>query len=127
MGKILALDYGKRRIGVAISDPDQTVAFPREVWEVDSIEWVINQLKNIISEENVEMVIVGHPLSLSGKETAQTRENNDFIEKITGLGVPIERMDERWSTVQAERSGGDDAVAAQILLSTYLDRKAKTG
>ena len=70
-------------------------------------------------------MLVGLPVALSGKKTAQTRETEVFIEKLAVLGIPIETMDERWTTVQADRTGGDDAVVAQILLKTYLDKKDK--
>ena len=121
MGRILALDYGKRRMGVAITDPDQTVAFPRDVLKGGDLV----ALKRLIQEEKIELILVGLPVALSGEKTAQTRETEGFIEKLSTLGVPIQTMDERWTTVQADRTGGDDAVAAQILLKTYLDKKER--
>ena len=121
MGRILALDYGKRRMGVAITDPDQTVAFPRDVLKGGDLA----SLKKLIQEEQIELILVGLPVALSGEKTAQTRETEGFIEKLSTLGVPIQTMDERWTTVQADRTGGDDAVAAQILLKTYLDKKER--
>lgn len=124
-GKILALDYGKKRIGVAITDPDQTVAFPRETWKGKTNIQVLETLKNLIKEEKVCEIVVGFPLALSGEKTAQTRETEVFIETLSHLGIPIHTMDERWTTIQADLTGGDDAVAAQILLKTYLDKCAK--
>lgn len=121
MGRILALDYGKRRMGVAITDPDQTVAFPRDVLKGGDLV----SLKKLVQEEQIELILVGLPVALSGEKTAQTRETEGFIEKLSTLGVPIQTMDERWTTVQADRTGGDDAVVAQILLKTYLDKKDK--
>ena len=121
MGRILALDYGKRRMGVAITDPDQTVAFPRDVLKGGDLV----SLKKLVQEEQIELILVGLPVALSGEKTAQTRETEGFIKKLSTLGVPIQTMDERWTTVQADRTGGDDAVAAQILLKTYLDKKER--
>ena len=121
MGKILALDYGKQRIGVAITDQEQSVAFPRETISKDHL----NRIKTLIQDEKIVLLIVGIPLSLSGEETAQTTETREFIEKLRDFDVPIELIDERWTTIQATLSGGDDAVAAQIILKTYLDKKDK--
>ena len=121
-GRILALDYGKRRIGVAISDPDRTIAFPREVWEGKTLNEVKNAISVLIQEEGVNLVIIGLPLSMDGTKTAQTKETEAFISELTSLGVPIECMDERLTTAQADRTGGDDAIAAQIILKTYLDK-----
>jgi len=121
-GRIIALDYGSRRIGVAISDPEQTVAFPRDVWVGESDEGILKKLRTLIDAEEAVQIIVGWPLSLQGEITKQTQETAEFIDKIAVLGVPIEKMDERWTTIQAERSGGADDVAAQILLDTYLTR-----
>lgn len=125
MSKILALDYGEKRIGVAITDPDQTVAFPRTVWKGKSYKEVLAELATLIHEEGIEKIIVGFPLALSGEKTAQTRETEIFIETLSQLEIPIVTMDERWTTIQADLTGGDDSVAAQILLKTYLDKNGK--
>ena len=118
--RILGLDYGSKRIGVAISDPEQTVAFPREV--IQNNEETINYLKKLITEEGVGEIVVGWPLSLSGTETDQTRQTTAFIQLLeANLSLPIKKMDERWTTAQADRTGGDDAVAAQIILQNHLD------
>lgn len=120
--RILGLDYGKKRIGIAISDPEGTVAFPREVLENKGLESTLVHLEKLTKEEGVGIIIVGWPLSLDGKQTAQTEETNTFIETLQShLNIKIEKMDERWTTAQADRTDGDDAVAAQIILQTYLD------
>ncbi len=118
--RLLALDYGTKRIGIAISDPEKTVAFPREV--IKNTPETINYLKKLIDEEKVEAIIVGWPLSLGGTETDQTRKTEAFIDLLEAdLSVPIKKMDERWTTAQADRYQGDDAMAAQIILQNYLD------
>lgn len=108
-------------MGVAITDPERRVAFPRGVFSGSDLK----ALKKLVADEKVELIVVGLPLSLSGKKTDQTRETEAFIEEVKTWGVPVETMDERLTTVQAHRTGGDDAVAAQILLKTYLDKHGK--
>jgi putative holliday junction resolvase len=118
--RILGLDYGTKRIGVAISDPEQTVAFPRDIFQNNDL--LLGRLKKLITEEKIVEIVVGWPLSLEGKETGQTRKTGAFIALLEeSLDIPITKMDERWTTAQADRSGGDDAVAAQIILQNRLD------
>ena len=120
--RILALDHGGRYIGVAISDPEKTIAFPREVFEYKNEIEIIEYLKKIISQEKIGEIVVGWPLSMGGNETEQTRKTNTFIELLeANLSLSIKKMDERWTTAQAKRSDGDHSVAAQIILQTYLD------
>lgn len=118
--RILALDYGSKHIGVAISDPEHIVAFPRMV--LKNNKEIFNELKKIIEQEGVSQIIIGWPLSLDGKITNQTTQTASFITELeTILKLPITKMDERWTTAQADRYQGDDAMAAQIILQTYLD------
>lgn len=122
MAKVIGIDYGLKRIGIAISDPDGTVAFPRETLTKKSTEEVIQYLKDLIQEEEVGKIIIGWPLSLEGKITAQTEKTEVFINALNeSIDIPIEKMDERWTTAQADRTQGDDAVAAQIILQNHLD------
>lgn len=118
--RVLALDYGNKRIGVAISDPEQIVAFPRTVFRNDKN--IFDELKQIIEQEGVTQIIIGWPLSLGGKATTQTTQTATFITELEAkLNLPVIKMDERWTTTQADRYQGDDAMAAQIILQTYLD------
>lgn len=120
--RILAIDYGKKRIGLALSDPSQTVAFPREVLPNKGIKAVLHRLRELIDIEEVGLLLVGWPINMKGELTDQTRETQAFIDTIQPeLGLEIKTMDERLSTIQAAKYQGDDAMAAQILLQTYLD------
>ena len=121
--RILGLDYGEKRIGIAISGPEGTVAFPRDILKNTSLEAVLEHLRPLIKAEKISTIVVGWPLSLKGSQTNQTNETQDFINdlKNADLSVKIEKMDERWTTAQANRTEGDDSVAAQIILQTYLD------
>jgi len=78
-----------------------------------------------MKEDNVERIILGWPLSLQGEITDQTRKTERFLNVLKGaFTIPIEILDERLTTIQAEKTGGDDSVAAQIILQTWLDRPA---
>jgi putative Holliday junction resolvase len=123
--KILALDYGGKRIGIAISDPSQTVAFPRKTLEGCSMEEVLKEVKTLIQEESVGEILLGWPLNMQGEKTKQTDKTQTFSDALKAhFQLPIALWDERLTSVQAERTGGDDAVAAQILLQNYLDANA---
>lgn len=140
MSRILALDYGERRIGVALSDPTRTIASPlttlarragkRPPWP---------EIRRLIEEHEVAEVVVGLPLALSGEEGEWAREVRDFgaeVERRTGL--PVHFVDERLSSVQAQRAVRGiglkksareekeriDAAAAAVILQSYLARPA---
>lgn len=119
--KILGLDYGAKRIGVAITDPDQTVCFPRAVWEGLTTEGAIEKIKTMVGEEGVGEVVVGWPVNLKGESTRQTETIGVFIEELKkNLTIPVVPLDERFTSILATQRGGDDSVAAQILLEGYL-------
>ena len=117
--KVLALDYGSARTGVAVSDPSGTVARPVcTVRQVDSRAG-FDRLLAAISAEQPEVVVVGMPLTLRGEHGDQARATDRFVESLRAvLEVPVETYDERFTTVLA---GGDDARAAAHLLSSYLE------
>ena len=119
--KILGLDYGNKRIGVAITDAEQTVCFPRTVWVGLSQEEAIEKVKTMVGEEGIGEVIVGWPMNLKGEATRQTRETEIFFEELKkNLTIPVVAVDERFTSILATQRDGDDAVAAQILLEGYL-------
>jgi putative holliday junction resolvase len=119
--KVLALDYGRARTGVAVSDPTGTIARPLEV--VAGADLV--RIVQLIEEHGVERVVVGLPLTLQGERGTQARETEVFIQKLgEATAVPIVLFDERFTTDLAEQAGGatadEDARAAAHLLSGYL-------
>jgi putative Holliday junction resolvase len=116
--RILALDFGRARTGVAVSDLTGELARPLEVVEQAPSEQGLARLADIVAEEEAELVIVGLPLTLKGERGEQARETEDFVEVLRAvLDVPVETYDERFTSVLAE---GDDAKAAAHLLSDYL-------
>jgi putative holliday junction resolvase len=123
--KVLALDYGSARTGVAVSDPTGTVARPLGVVEQAATESGLAELARLAREEEVERVVVGLPLTMRGVRGEQAAETERFVEALRGvLAVPVELYDERFTTDLAQRTAGtapEDALAAAHLLSTYLE------
>ncbi|HEU0303003.1 MAG TPA: Holliday junction resolvase RuvX [Gaiellaceae bacterium] len=116
--KVLALDYGRARTGVAVSDPTGELARPLGVVERARSEGGLARLADIVAEEEAELVVVGLPLTLKGERGEQARETESFVEVLRAvLDVPVETYDERFTSRIA---GGDDASAAAHLLSDYL-------
>ena len=123
--KIVALDYGSARTGVAVSDPTGTIARPLAVVERAASEAGLERLAQLIRDEGVERVVVGLPLTLRGERGAQARETEAFVEALrAAVEVPVESFDERFTTGLAETVGSadapEDARAAAHLLSSYL-------
>jgi putative holliday junction resolvase len=125
--RILALDHGAARVGVAISDPTETLARPLGIVEPPAARAVAE----LVTEHEAELVVVGLPVSLSGEEGRQAAEARAFAEELAGsLEVPVEQYDERLTTRLAEssaRAGAGappDALAAAHLLESYLQRRS---
>jgi len=117
--KVLALDYGSARTGVAVSDPTGTIARPLGVVERAGTDAGLARLRELIAEEAPERVVVGLPLTLRGEHGEQARETELFVETLRGaVDLPVELFDERFTSVLAD---GDDARAAAHLLSSYLE------
>ena len=126
--KVLALDYGSARTGVAVSDPTGTVARPLEVVENASAPAGLKRLADLAERERVERIVVGLPITLRGERGAQAEETEAFVSALRAVtAVPIESFDERFTTKLAEAQPSEappDAVAAAHLLSTYLGWKS---
>jgi putative Holliday junction resolvase len=117
--KVLALDFGSARTGVAVSDPTGTLARPVGVIEAVGSEPGLDNLVELIREERPERIVVGMPLTLRGEHGEQARATAEFVESLrTRVDVPVETFDERFTSVLAD---GDDAKAAAHLLSSYLE------
>jgi putative holliday junction resolvase len=117
--KVLALDYGSARTGIAVSDPTGTLARPLGVAEKVGTPAGLRRLVDTIRDERPERVVVGLPLTLRGAEGEQARETLEFVEVLReAVEVPVETYDERFTSRLA---GGDDARAAAYLLESYLE------
>jgi len=134
MGRILALDIGDKRIGLALSDPLKMIANPLETLFRTTLNKDLSHIIEIIQEKEIELIVCGMPVSLAAKETEQTVKTRIFVEHLKErVSIPIKLIDERLTTSSAERvliEGGVrrenrkqviDKVAATIILQNYLD------
>ena len=133
-GRILGLDLGQSRIGVAISDPDRRVAVPLGTVRTGAPEDV-KAIAAMVKEHEVTAIVVGHPISLSGKKGEAADHADKFAQALRGfLGLPVSLQDERLTSVDAERRLSEagirgrkrrrvvDQTAATLILQAYLDR-----
>ena len=123
--RVLALDYGSARCGVAVSDPSGTLATPLEPVLRPGSRNGLRRIAALAGELGAERIVVGLPVSLSGGDSAQTRETRQFADRLGAVArLPIELYDERFTTSLAERTGGAaalDSRAAAVLLDEWLN------
>ena len=135
-GRVLALDLGKQRIGLALSDASQVIAQGLETLERTNIREDLARLSQLASDNSVSLIVIGNPLHMSGREGFQAERAREFGSRLQDAsGVPVEFWDERLTTVEAQRvlrqSGisiqkrakAVDRLAAVILLESYLDSR----
>ena len=122
--KVLALDYGAARTGVAVSDATGALARPLEVVARAASPVGLARIRDLVQEHEAELVVVGLPLTLRGERGAQAVETEEFVRALRGvLDVPVETYDERFTTSLAAAAPGsapEDARAAAHLLESYL-------
>ena len=133
--RILALDHGTRRIGVALSDELQMIAQPVEYIPAEPFDGFLKRLQLLLQEKEVELILVGLPRNMDGTYGPAAAKVQDFVSALKqAVTIPIKTWDERLTTVQANRflMAGNvrrekrkekvDKIAATILLQSYLDR-----
>jgi putative Holliday junction resolvase len=122
--KVMALDFGSARTGVAVSDPTGLIARPLCVVQRAASGDGLAELERLVTDEEVETVVVGHPLTLRGDRGEQARASERFAQTLRDrLDVPVVLFDERFTTDLAQQSPSataEDARAAAHLLSSYL-------
>jgi len=136
-GRILALDYGEKRIGLALSDPLRIIAKPYKVILNAGYKTVLQELIAQIREHCVQMLLVGMPYAVEGGYTPRTQATQDFLDRLASdLDIPVQAWDERYSTDEANaelrKLGYDwkknreieDAMAAAMILKSYLETHA---
>lgn len=124
--KVMALDFGSARTGVAVSDPTGVVARPLGVVQRADIDEIVS----IVRDQGVEEVVVGHPLTLRGERGEQAKAAERFAKALrAAVEIPVVLFDERFTTDLAEQSPSstsEDARAAAHLLSSYLEWSASS-
>ena len=134
-GRIAGIDYGDARIGVAVCDPERIMAFPYEIYRRRNEKLDLQYFRDLVKNEQIVHFVLGLPLHNSGEISDKARDAIAFGDKLAeATGVSIDYMDERFTSREAEyslrqgnlnakqRKAKLDAVAAQIILSTYLER-----
>jgi putative holliday junction resolvase len=126
--KVLALDFGSARTGVAVSDPTGSVARPVGVVERAATASGIARILELVRGEDVELIVVGLPVTLRGERGSQAEETERFVEALrAATDLPVESFDERFTTklaASAPAKAAEDAVAAAHLLTSYLTWKS---
>ena len=136
MGRALGIDFGTKRVGLALSDRSNMIASPYITLNYVSEKDLITQLETIVSENDIEILILGLPINMKGEDTVQTTKVRNFKEILSTLQIPIVFEDERLSSVSAINSlilqnvktGHNkpeiDKTAAAIILQQYLDKNS---
>jgi putative holliday junction resolvase len=133
MGRVLGIDPGTRRCGIAVTDSTPTMAFPRPAITRDDA--TMARLRALIDEEAIEVIVIGRPIALSGRDTASTTDADRFFTEVQESfeGVSVIQWDERLTTREAQKSLSEagltakasrerlDSAAAVIMLQNYVD------
>lgn len=128
--KSLGIDYGNKRIGIAVSDDSGILAFPFTT--VENTPAAFSEIQRIVKEEKIEAVVVGMPMSFSGGISPQAQTVRRFGDALAGsLTCSVAYENELFTTTMAERSGASKATvdqsAAAIILQSWIDRNKKNG
>jgi putative Holliday junction resolvase len=137
MGRVVGIDYGNKRVGVAVTDPAQIFAFPLNTFKASEIDKFI---ADYVASENVEAFVVGYPVQLNNEPSESVRYVNPFIKKLrkTYPGLPVYLVDERFTSQMALQTMIDggmkkkgrqnkmiiDMISASIILQSWIDGKA---
>lgn len=136
-GRVAGVDYGHVRIGIAISDPERRIVSPMENYTRRGTDQDAKRFRQLVADESIVLFVVGLPLHLDGQESQKSQEARQFGKWLgETTGVPVEFFDERFTSREAEdlllaadmtrkrRKKRMDMLAAQIMLSAYLEWQA---
>ena len=136
MARALGIDFGKRRVGLALSDKLGLIASPYKTIIHLSEKELIREIKNIVLEKEIEIIVLGLPLNMKGEDSIQTKKVRSFKKHLSELKLPIVYEDERFSSILAKNSlvlqnvktghnkSEVDRTAAAIILQQYLDKNS---
>ncbi|MFA6422252.1 MAG: Holliday junction resolvase RuvX [Candidatus Buchananbacteria bacterium] len=124
--KLLGIDYGDSKVGLAVADTESGMALPYQILKSKGWSDLIVEIQKICKNENIEKIIIGLPIGSSGKESLQATRTREFVKKLEeSIKIEVELLDERFSTQQAQKlSPGkdEDDIAAMLILQNYLDK-----
>ncbi len=135
MGRSIGIDLGSKRVGIALSDNSNIIAYPFKTLIFDNQKDLLNQLEELFNEFDVKTIVLGLPLSMNGIDSPQTQKIRDFKSSLLVFKIPIVYEDERLSSVSAKKSmviqniktghnkSEIDMRAAAIILQQHLDKK----
>ncbi len=135
---VLGIDWGERRIGLAVSDPEGVIATPAGVLVSVGRKKDLEAIRQVVAERAVTEIVVGLPVHMNGSRGEAAKAAQKFAAQLSSaLGLPVETLDERWTTAEADRALSEagrsgrkrrkqsiDSMAATILLRTYLEIRA---
>jgi len=139
VSRLIALDHGKRRIGVAIADTETGMAFARNAIQRRNLDHDLALVRELCTAEGVERIVVGLPLNMDGTEGPQAAAAREFGSRLAAIGLEVSYEDERLSSWEAaerlmeagrnpRRAGGElDSTAARVILQQYLDARHRPG
>ena len=136
MARVLGIDFGEKRVGLALSDRLKLIASPYKTLHYISENDLISEIKKIVVKKEIEIFVIGLPLNMKGGDTAQTKKVRNFKKLLSMLNLPIVYEDERFSSIIAKNSlvlqnvktghnkSEIDRTAAAIILQQYLDKNS---
>ena len=136
MGRALGIDFGEKRVGLALSDKSSLIASPYKTIQYFSKNDLISEIKKIVLNKEIEIFVIGLPLNMKGEDSVQTKKVRKFKKLLSILNLPIVYEDERFSSVIAKNSlvlqnvktghnkSEIDRTAAAIILQQYLDKNS---
>ena len=136
MARILGIDFGEKRVGLALSDRLNLIASPYKTIQYASKNDLLNEIKKVVFDKEIEIFVLGLPLNMKGQDSNQTKKVRSFKKLLSILELPIFYEDERFSSIVAKNSlvlqnvktghnkSEIDKTAAAIILQQYLDRNS---
>lgn len=138
MGSILSIDYGLKRIGLAVSDPMRSFTFPFGVIENKNIKQILSEIKQIVTDRDIDLILIGLPLNMDNSKSEMTLKVELFANQVEKeLNLKVVLLDERLSSFQAEENLRKsnlnakkmkkyvDSEAARIILEDYINSSSK--